>query len=661
MASGSSVTLDGTGSFDPDVGDTLSYAWTAPAGITLSDATVVSPSFTAPTLGANDSAVTLTFSLVVTDDKGNASTPDTVTITVTPPDPSATEIIGSSFSSTVGGDNPVEITVVLRDANGNRINFGGSTVIFETNLGTLFVNPSGSSVLALDNGDGSYTAFLTSDEPGIAVVTVTVDGVFFGQITIEFFALEDAVSPVRTQISADNTSIAADGISTSTITVQLRNSEGEDITRSLGVVSLSTTLGTLSPVIDNEDGTYSAILTSAKVSGIATVSGTLDDVALSNVATVEMWSVIDDLFGQYQDEVLQIITADSERALRATLGANQRMVRNARERFIASQGQALHCSEILDANPDATFVELEGCDDGVASRNNVPFDVTGTAAFTNGVFSTQGSFFEQRGNVAGTQRRLFFGDFDIQHDGNTGSSTATLIGRIAWEHTVSERAMLGYFIGGELAQSDIRSTTFSGDNRRYGATIGGYAVYQLRENLYADGFATLGLGRNNLDMANDVLELESSYTTRTATIGGSLSGVVEYERFELRPELSISYGKTWIGTVGFAGRAYGLVEDNLSLDAGSVSLGQIMFRPEFRISLEQGEQGSGSSVVTFAPRLICETSRGIVSKTDCGGGVEFGIQGNSADGRSNVNAGASMDRVGKSTRTSIKVNLQHRF
>ena len=232
---------------------------------------------------------------------------------------------------------------------------------------------------------------------------------------------------------------------------------------------------------------------------------------------------------------------------------------------------------------------------------------------------------------------------------------------MAWEHTVSDRTMLGYFIGGELAQSDIRSTTFAGDNQRYGATIGGYAVHQLHDNLYADGFATFGVGRNNLDMANDVLELDSSYTTRTATIGGSLSGIVEYERFELRPELSVSYGKTWIGTVGFTGRAYGLVDDNLSLDAGSVSLGQVMFRPEFRIPLDDGQQASSSSVVTFAPRLICEQVKTVGTSEDCGGGAEFGFKTTSQDGKSRFVARIKADRIASSTRTGLELSLEHRF
>lgn len=61
------VTLDGSGSFDPDTDPIASYHWTQTSGpaVTLNGDTTATPSFTAPDVGP--AGVTLTFQLVVTD------------------------------------------------------------------------------------------------------------------------------------------------------------------------------------------------------------------------------------------------------------------------------------------------------------------------------------------------------------------------------------------------------------------------------------------------------------------------------------------------------------------------------------------------------------------------------------------------------------------
>ena len=79
VTSGVLVTLDGSGS--SPAGAALRYDWSQTAGpsVALSDATVVRPTFTAPS--ANPGPVTLVFSLVVSDGTGS-SAPSSVTVTV---------------------------------------------------------------------------------------------------------------------------------------------------------------------------------------------------------------------------------------------------------------------------------------------------------------------------------------------------------------------------------------------------------------------------------------------------------------------------------------------------------------------------------------------------------------------------------------------------
>jgi len=74
---GQTVTLDGSGSYDPD-GESVTYQWTAPEGITLSSANVEQPTFAAPEVIENTD---FAFTLVVNDGIED-SDPDEVTVTV---------------------------------------------------------------------------------------------------------------------------------------------------------------------------------------------------------------------------------------------------------------------------------------------------------------------------------------------------------------------------------------------------------------------------------------------------------------------------------------------------------------------------------------------------------------------------------------------------
>ena len=119
--SGDTVQLDGSGSSDPSHG-TLTYQWTQTSGpeVALSDSTSVNPTFTAPNANVKE---VLVFELVVTNEKGVTSEPDSVTITVSPssnqPPP---------FEGILGSGNNINIQV--QENSGN--NVGGQSGSGET-------------------------------------------------------------------------------------------------------------------------------------------------------------------------------------------------------------------------------------------------------------------------------------------------------------------------------------------------------------------------------------------------------------------------------------------------------------------------------------------------------------------------------------------------
>ena len=79
VSTGATVTLDGSGSYDPDGNVPLSYSWAQTGG----PAVTFTPNLSITTFSAPTSTTALTFTLVVTDALGLPSVPDTVVITVT--------------------------------------------------------------------------------------------------------------------------------------------------------------------------------------------------------------------------------------------------------------------------------------------------------------------------------------------------------------------------------------------------------------------------------------------------------------------------------------------------------------------------------------------------------------------------------------------------
>ena len=192
VAEGASVTLDGTGSSDPDTGHTLTYSWARKAGesdnaVTLSNADKASASFTAPDDIVADA--TLTFVLTVSD--GTASATDEVVITVT----------GENAAATFGGDLTGEVTeddedkdeasgtVTVSDSD------GANTVQAQTDkagiYGTFNIKTNGEWKYELDNADDDTNALAAGATAEDTLAIAAADGTA-GAVTITVTGANDA-------------------------------------------------------------------------------------------------------------------------------------------------------------------------------------------------------------------------------------------------------------------------------------------------------------------------------------------------------------------------------------------------------------------------------------------------------------------------------------
>ncbi len=198
--------------------------------------------------------------------------------------PANSMITANPSSIPANGTSTSTITVQARDTLGNNMTTGGAAINLNASAGAL----GG----VTDNANGTYTAMLTSaSSPGTATITGTMNGSAIGYSTNVIFV--GLASAANTVITANPGSLVANGSSTATVTVQAKDSFGKNLLTSGGTVVLNTTSGTLGAVTDNNNGTYTAILTSPNIPasstnnpGSAAITGTISGAAIGTPASV---------------------------------------------------------------------------------------------------------------------------------------------------------------------------------------------------------------------------------------------------------------------------------------------------------------------------------------------------------------------------------------
>ena len=203
VGEGGSVTLDGSGSIDPE-GGALAFAWTQTGGpptVILNGASTATPTFTAPRVTAD---ADLTFRLTVTD-SGGLSASDTVAVTVRAVN--ASPIANAGNDRSVGdGDSVALDGSGSSDPEGGALAFawtqtGGSPRV--TLSGARTATPTFTTPKLTANADLTFT--LTVTDPGGLSASDTV------VVTVRADNDAPSASAGANQVVTDGVSVTLDG------------------------------------------------------------------------------------------------------------------------------------------------------------------------------------------------------------------------------------------------------------------------------------------------------------------------------------------------------------------------------------------------------------------------------------------------------------------
>ncbi|MCB0176620.1 MAG: Ig-like domain-containing protein [Anaerolineae bacterium] len=163
------------------------------------------------------------------------STQGTADVVINPGSPASLVVLASPDSiSTVGGQSAT-ITASVADQYGNEVT--ETPVTFTTSLGKL--NGSGASVV-VNTSSGQAIATLAGTVAGTATLTVTVGSLVDASQNVYLAS----GPPTQIQISASPKAIVANGVSTSTLTLLIRD-ENSNLVDTPVPITITTSAGTL--------------------------------------------------------------------------------------------------------------------------------------------------------------------------------------------------------------------------------------------------------------------------------------------------------------------------------------------------------------------------------------------------------------------------------
>ncbi|MEM9599649.1 MAG: PKD domain-containing protein [Pseudomonadota bacterium] len=571
------VTLDGTGSSDPD-GDTLTYSWAQLSGpsVTLSDATVAAPTFTAPTgMPTNQN---LTFELTVSD--GAVSSRSRVTVIVSP---------NLAPTASAGADQgPIDSgqTVTL-DGTGSSDPDGDPLTYQWTQI-------SGTTVSLSDPAAASpnFVAPLVNGTENLVFQLVVNDGQVNSvpdQVTIAIQAI-GTITIVQRVVGADRTIAYTSDVAALNTSVTTINGEAR-----LNASAIPS-------------GTYSFAIEDLRSDGYALTELSCDDT--DSVADLANQSVAIDL-SPGEDLICNATLTDSrEPASQAIRG------------FLAGRNTLLLSTQ---PNVQRRLSRLRGSSGQAGSANAYGLPLPGSGGLPVAMSLSAGKTRMQTSLdmvQASRGRKVKDGrDVDVwadvtiadsRFDNNQGEFKIAYFGI---DKRVSDTVLLGGLVQFDDFDRD-GGMDDPGAVSGNGWMAGPYVTAKLSKRLYADARIAYGQSDNKVSPFGTYVD---TFKTNRLLVNGSLIGELPLSsQTTLWPEVSLRYLKE-------DQKAY---EDSLSImiPEQTVDQGEFAFSPRFDTEVSVGRNrirpfAQVEGILTFGVEDISVLENGVRARINLGADI----------------------------------------
>ena len=571
--------------------------------------------------GSNSYVVVIT----ATDDAGNVSTQ---TLTVTLFAALSLEISIDKSTGFAGGNDAVEITTFIKDENGTPLI--GRNVVYSTDFGVLFINPEGPSVPARDNGDGTYTAFLRSDAPGVATVSVTVDGQDAGVLEVPFVA---DPAPLITGPSGGAGAAASAITIDEGLTAVTTFTANEAVTWSLsggadaGKFDIDPVTGALTfkvapdfenPTDSDRNNTY--IVTIRAVDAAGNESFQTLTVTIGNVD--EIGRKLDEI----GDRLRTGLRTYATQSLSDMLSFNEGLMRNANDNVCTDNRGRNGFSGGLNANESSANLELN------YSQN----------------LSQCGRPYQVLADIGVTQSRM------------SGNWNTRMFGSLRFEANIDADTVIGVGVMGSRSNDRLLGFAESAisDNSLQASL---YTRYRINETLRTGAF--VGLGRAWYDFGlteSDGFVLDGSMTGKRQLFGWMLSGDFNIGDTIITTDAIVSRAVEKLGNATLSAQYLGESRSGIDFRVGTVDVTRISVPVTAPIHLT-GAEGFGTVTrLLLSPGLLCEDNNADSSALNCG--YQLGaklVASDSAKGR--FYADYRWESVGTLRRSMLGLGYAYRF